>query len=173
MASSLANFPVSEPLLSRSVVADPPGAKLSIGWSYPHNSPTISPGGILSTINDLAKLGLAILNSVLVSPIQTRAYIKPATHTASLSYSVGVPWETTQYIHPSSEKVTDVYTKVGDSGAYGGLLALIPEYDDGFTLLNAYYETPVGPQIRGAWALKILDHILEALVPAPKAQARA
>ncbi|KAK5709243.1 hypothetical protein LTR17_019968 [Elasticomyces elasticus] len=84
--------------------------------------------------------------------------MKTATHTASLSYSVGAPWEITRYIHPSSEKVTDVYTKLGDSGVYGGLLALIPEYDAWFTLLNAYYETPVGPQTRGASALKILDH---------------
>ncbi|KAK3633786.1 hypothetical protein LTR22_019970 [Elasticomyces elasticus] len=173
MTSSFANVPVSEPLLSRCVVADPPGANLSIGWSYPHNNPTIPSGGILSTINDLSKLGLAILNSTLMTPIQTRAWMKPATHTASLSYSVGAPWEITRYIHPSSEKVTDVYTKFGDSGAYGGLLALIPEYDAWFTLLNAHYETPVGPQTRGASALKILDHILEALVPALEAQARA
>ncbi|KAK4889625.1 hypothetical protein LTR27_011609 [Elasticomyces elasticus] len=173
MTSSFANAPVSEPLLSRSVVAEPPGGNLSIGWSYPDNNPTIPSGGLLSTINDFSKLGLAILNSTLMSPIQTRAWMTPATHTASLSYSVGAPWEITRYIHPGSGKVTDVYTKLGDSGAYGGLLALIPEYDAGFSFLNAYYETPIGPQTRGASALRILDHILEALVPALESQARA
>ncbi|KAK5709242.1 hypothetical protein LTR17_019967 [Elasticomyces elasticus] len=39
MTSSFANAPVSEPLLSRSVVAEQPGANLSIGWSYPRNDP--------------------------------------------------------------------------------------------------------------------------------------
>ncbi|KAK4904027.1 hypothetical protein LTR49_026454 [Elasticomyces elasticus] len=124
MTSSFANVPVSEPFLSHSVVADPPGANFSIGWSYSHNNPTISFGGILSTINDLAKLGLAILNSALMSP-----------HICSRLNKTRHPYRQPELL----------------------------QYNAGFTLLNAYYETPVGPQTRGASALKILDRILEAL----------
>jgi CubicO group peptidase (beta-lactamase class C family) len=52
----------------------------------------VSSGGLASTPNDLAKLGVGILNSTLLSSYQTRKWLKPHTHTARLQYSVGAPW---------------------------------------------------------------------------------
>lgn len=68
-----------------------------------------------------------------------------------------------------SGKVTDIYAKLGDSGSYGGMLALIPEYGAGFTMLNAFDDG----SIRTPAALIFLDHIAEAIVPALEAQAAA
>ena len=87
VTSSFANAPKQGPLLNRSVVAGP-----FVGsWSFPRNNPTLPSGGILSTINDLNKLGVGILNAALLSEEKTRAWMKPQTHTASLSYSIGHP----------------------------------------------------------------------------------
>lgn len=48
------------------------------------------------------------------------------------------------------------------------MLALIPEYGAGFTMLNAYDGT-----IRGTAALVFINHIAEAIIPALEAQAAA
>ncbi|KAK5701461.1 hypothetical protein LTR97_004275 [Elasticomyces elasticus] len=173
MTSSFVNAPTEDPLLNRSVIAQPLGGAGGFGWSYAANNPGVPSGGILSTIHDLDKLGLAILNSTLMSPEKTREWMKPASHTASLTYSIGAPWEIVRYIHRSTGKVTDIYTKLGDSGAYGGILVLIPDYNAGFSFLNAYYESPEGPQTRGGSALSIINHIAKAVVPALEAQAVA
>ena len=81
---------------------------------------TIPSGGLFFTTNDLAKFGTAILNSTLLDADQTRKWMKPVSHTARFEYFVGKPWEIYRYTHPSSGLVTDIYTKLGDAGYYGG-----------------------------------------------------
>lgn len=129
----------------------------------------VSSGGIYSTINDLNKLGLAILNSTLISSDKTREWMKPIAHTASLTYSVGAPWEIVRYVHPSTGKVTDLYTKLGDSGAYGGILVLIPDYGAGFSALNTYSNSTM----RGLVFSSVLDYVTNEILPALEAQAAA
>lgn len=51
----------------------------------------IASGGVFSSINDLAKWGLSILNSTLLSQQETRKWLKPISHTGSLQLSVGRP----------------------------------------------------------------------------------
>ena len=167
MTSSLINAPLNGSLFDRSVIAT---TSLAGTWSFPYDNPTVPSGGILSTINDLDKLGIALLNSTLLSPEVTRRWMKPHSHTASMSYSIGAPWEITRYVHKGSGKVTDIYAKLGDSGAYGGMVALIPEYGAGFSLLNAFYENPA-TLLRGEAALVFINHIAEAIIPALEAQA--
>lgn len=89
MTSSLVNAPLNGSLFDRSVVIPPP---LKDRWSFPFDNPTVPSGGILSTINDLDKLGIALMNSTLLSPEITRRWMKPCAHTASMSYSIGAPW---------------------------------------------------------------------------------
>lgn len=140
--------------------------------SYSTDSGFTTPsGGIFSTINDLAKFGVAILNSTLfpAKPELTRKWMKPISHTASLSYSVGAPWEIIRYIHPSTGKVTDLYTKLGDSGSYGGALVLIPDYNAGFSLLEASSDSA----LRSVVGNLILDYLTETILPALEAQAEA
>lgn len=96
--------------------------------------------------------------------------MKPRTHTASLTESIGSPWEIVRYLNPSTGRVTDIYTKLGDSGAYGGMVALIPDFDAGWTMLNAFYDNP--PTLyRGNVALTVVNHIAETIIPALEAQA--
>ncbi|BDD59023.1 hypothetical protein MAP00_004257 [Monascus purpureus] len=164
MTSSYSNHPTGEAEVARSVISGDPDA----GFALDGGSTTPS-GGLLSTINDLTKLGIGILNSTLYPSDFTRKWMKPITHTASLSYSVGTPWEIIRYAHPSTGKVTDIYTKLGDSGNYGGALVLIPDYDAGFCFLNANSDMA----FRSTAALVVLDHITDTIVPALEAQATA
>ena len=125
-------------------------------------------GGILSTIHDMQKLGIGILNYTLLSDDATRKWMKPVSHTASLSDSVGAPWEIHRYIHPNSTKVTDLYTKLGSSGPWGGVLVLIPQYDAGFTVLTSY--TGIS---RAITANILMDYVVNYILPALDAQAAA
>lgn len=132
MTSSNDKHAAHKETLSRSVVAGPPKENFALDTGFATPS-----GGLLSTISDLQKLGVGILNHTLLSAEATRKWMKPTSHTASLSYSIGAPWEIHRYVNPKTGKVTDMYTKLDDSGYYGGVVVLMPEYDAGFTMLNA------------------------------------
>ncbi|KAB8262339.1 beta-lactamase/transpeptidase-like protein [Aspergillus pseudonomiae] len=156
MTSSLSDPPAeNDPNRARSVIAGP------IEGFAIDASVTKGSGGLLSTTNDLAKLGVAILNSTLLPADQTRKWIKPVSHSADLRYSVGKPWEIYRYVHPDSGIVTDIYTKMGDSGNYGGLLAVLPDFDAGFSVLDASSLTT-----RSASAAYLMDLVINAVVPA-------
>ncbi|PVH79027.1 beta-lactamase/transpeptidase-like protein [Cadophora sp. DSE1049] len=94
-------------------------------------------GGVWSTTADLSTIGRSILTSSLLPPSLTRRWMKPVTHTASLYTSIGAPWEIQRAILPTSNRVVDLYTKNGKLGAYGGYMILVPDYDVGFTILQA------------------------------------
>lgn len=161
MDSSFSEPPSSEPDIARSVVVGEPSI-----WFLPGNILSAS-GGLFSTLNDLNKLGVGILNSTLLPANETRKWMKPTTHTASYSYSFGAPWEIIRYQHPTTGKITDIYSKSGDSGTQGGMLAMIPEYGAGFSFLNG----AANATLRGAAAFQVLDLIAETLLPALDAQA--
>ncbi|EEH11641.1 conserved hypothetical protein [Histoplasma capsulatum G186AR] len=90
--------------------------------------------GFYSSASDLARVGQSILQSRLISETDTRRWLKPNSHTSSLLSSVGSPWE---IYRSSSPRLVDFYTKFGDLGSYGSAIALIPDYDVGFTVLAA------------------------------------
>jgi len=155
--------PASQDEINRSVVVGDAAA-----WFSPGGVSTPS-GGLLSTTNDLSKFGINILNSTLLPQAATHKWMKPTTFTASLNYAVGAPWEIYRYIHPSTGKVTDLYTKLGDSGPFGGILVLIPEYNAGFSMLNG----AANDTVRSAGSLMILDAVTEVLLPTLEAEAAA
>ena len=164
MTSSNSSAPTSEAELARSVIAG------SFDLDFDLKGGIITPsGGLFSTINDLAKFGVAILNSTLFPADLTRKWMKPITHTASLSYSVGAPWEIARYVHPSTGKVTDLYTKLGDSGSYGGCLVLIPDYNAGFSILGGSSNIPIRSNVINL----VLDYVTEIILPALEAEAAA
>ncbi|KAJ5795280.1 hypothetical protein N7457_001879 [Penicillium paradoxum] len=123
-------------------------------------------GGLYSTCNDLTKFGLALLNSTLLPSVKTREWMKPVTHTSSLHYSVGAPWEIHRYVHTGSGVVTDLYTKLGDSGFYGAIVVVIPEFHAGFTVLSASSQNS-----RSALTLLAIDLITDSILPALMEQA--
>jgi CubicO group peptidase (beta-lactamase class C family) len=155
--------PANQGEIDRSVVVGDPTL-----WFSPGGLTTPS-GGLLSTINDLSKFGINLLNSTLLPQTATHKWMKPTTFTPSLNYAVGAPWEIYRYIHPSTGKVTDLYTKLGDSGPYGGILVLIPEYNAGFSLLNG----AANDTLRSSASLLVLDSVAAVVLPALEAQAAA
>ncbi|KAL1851545.1 hypothetical protein Plec18170_006364 [Paecilomyces lecythidis] len=153
--------PPSDPaVLERTVVAGNADVALV-------NVPITTPsGGIFSTVNDLSVIGTSILNSTLLSTDKTNRWMKPVSFTGDLRYAVGRPWEIYRYVHHDSEVVTDIYTKLGDSGVYGGLLVLLPDFDFGFTILGA---NDIGIQTQAIQL--VADLVIDSLAPALLGQA--
>ncbi|OJJ00727.1 hypothetical protein ASPVEDRAFT_40260 [Aspergillus versicolor CBS 583.65] len=147
--------------LHRSVVAGPFEAGFGL-----ENGISKSSGGIFSTLNDLAKFGTGILNSTLLSPTETRRWMKPVSHTSSLHISIGAPWEIYRYEHPGTGLVTDIYTKLGDSGSYGGLTAILPDFDAGFSVITASTA-----DTRSENTFFLIQQIVDAILPALTKQA--
>ncbi|EFR04388.1 beta-lactamase [Nannizzia gypsea CBS 118893] len=103
---------------------------------YTNDLMALSPGGgFYSTTNDMRAIGKAILNSTLLSPAQTRRWMKPLTFTANDAVLVGAPWEILKA--PLPERATWMYTKGGDIGVYSTQIILLPDYGIGFNILAA------------------------------------
>ena len=113
-------------------------------------------GGYLSTINDLRKVGQAILNSTNLPASDTRRWMKPATFTSDAGMAVGAPWE---IFKAPINRTSWMYTKSGDLGYYSNNLILLPEYDIGISVLTAGAEA-------GATSRTLSDIITTAFVPA-------
>ncbi|KAJ5628288.1 hypothetical protein N7490_010516 [Penicillium lividum] len=162
LTSSFSSPPTSRADLARAVVAGAPEIS-GFFTDIPVSTPS---GGLFTSSNDFAKFGISILNSTLLPYNTTRKWMKPHSHSASLTYSLGAPWEIIRYLNPSTGKVTDLYTKLGDSGFYGSIIVLIPDYDAGFSILAA----STGAE-RSAVTNAILDSIADTVLPALEAQA--
>lgn len=156
---------IIEPLgLSKTTFADPPleEAILPAGmnWFGGDFSTYKMTAGLYSTANDMTKFARAILNNDILTPAETRAWLKPSVFTSSLSGDVGAPWEifrpTHLTLHP---RPVDHYTKSGDVMGYAAHLLLIPEFGLGVTVHvagpNAFEPT-----------FSLIDVVQEALIPA-------
>ena len=74
----------------------------------------------------------------MLSPVETRRWLKPHANTATLERPVGAPWEIQRVVRNNSDKeVIDLYTKSGGIGLYSSLVVLIPDYEVAFTILAA------------------------------------
>ena len=131
------------------------------------DEPSIASGGISSTINDLAKFGISILNSTLLCPEETRKWLKPISHTGSLYESVGRPWEILRITQPVTGRVNDLYTKVGGATGYSSFLILSPDHGAGFSILVA------GNASTDLANTVIADALSSTVIPALEAQAAA
>ncbi|GMG08812.1 unnamed protein product [Aspergillus oryzae] len=105
---------------------------------------------------------LDILAPLNLSSTLARHWLKPLSHTTSFKTSVGAPWEIFRYELPNRPNhVIDVYSKSGNLGAYADIIALIPEYDIGFSITAA--DLPTNP-LTNVWGLA--DLIIDRLSPA-------
>lgn len=173
---SLYQTHILNPLSMTSTFSDPPPpaehARSAIvgsdataaGFAQP-NGVFVSSGGVFSTTRDLARFGQGILNSTLLAPERTRRWLKPVSHTARLRYAVGAPWEIIRHVG-SGDKVTDLYTKSGDSGMYSAWLVLAPELGVGFSVLMA---GSAGGRFQAV--AEVADAVTQAMVPALRRQA--
>jgi hypothetical protein len=105
---------------------------------------TTSTAGYYSSLTDLTALGRSILNSTLLPPLTTRKWLKPITHTSSLRFSLGSPWEILRQSVPvttrpetKTTRAVDFYTKQGGGDGYTSLLGLSPDHDMGISILTA------------------------------------
>ncbi|KAK3312605.1 beta-lactamase/transpeptidase-like protein [Apodospora peruviana] len=169
---------ILNPLGMSSTFSDPPPTDLyprsviipSDAKTYPApNGIFVSSGGIFSTTTDLARFGTGILNSSLLTPDQTRRWLKPVSFTSRLQYAVGAPWEILRYVHRPSGKVTDMYAKSGDAGVYSSWLVLVPEYGTGFSILSA--GSPPDTESRAGVVAALADAVSTAILPAIQSQA--
>ncbi|KAK4446286.1 beta-lactamase/transpeptidase-like protein [Podospora aff. communis PSN243] len=164
MESTFSDPPPSK-LLPRSVITTPDPSVA--GFTLP-NGIFVSSGGIFSTLSDMSLFGISILNSTLLSPEATGRWLKPASHTAKLEYDVGAPWEIIRRVDTNTGKVVNMYTKLGDSGAFSAWFVLLPEYGVGFNVLAG--GTDGG---RFGVVAALADGIAERVVPALGGQAEA
>ncbi|GAB1317827.1 Beta-lactamase 2 [Madurella fahalii] len=126
----------------------------------------VSEGGFYSTINDLHRLGDAILGHKLLNPVQTRKWLKPVTGTSSSGLLMGQPWEIFRASNLTTDgRVIDIYTKTGDLITYHSVLALIPDYDLVMTVLVS---APMGArgEASGQTIFVALAQLLKGLLPA-------
>ena len=162
MTSSFENVPPTKALIDRCVI---PGGNYT-AWAIEPSFYAPS-GGLRTTLSDLQKFGLGILNSTLLPADTTRKWLKPVSQSSSLTFAIGAPWEIYRFLHPSG-KVTDLYTKIGDDDKFGAAQVIIPEYDVGFSLLNGASDTN-----RSNDARVILDYVASSILPALEAQSLA
>ncbi|KAF5573787.1 beta-lactamase 2 [Fusarium pseudoanthophilum] len=123
--------------------------------------------GIYSSIADLRRIGQSILSYEKLSPSQTRRWMKPVSFTADPQVAVGAPWEIARV--PSTNRTSWMYTKGGKLGMYSSLMALLPDWGVGLTILAAGTDAPgVVGMIPGV----IVSKLVPALEQAAKRQAR-
>ncbi|KAF5698577.1 beta-lactamase-like 1 [Fusarium globosum] len=125
-------------------------------------------GGMFSTAADLTRLGQSILSSSILSPSETRSWMKPISHTADIHMSVGMPWEIRRTYVPlgrSGTRIVDLYTKNGAIGLYTAIIVLSPDHGIGFVALMA--------GANRAYLLSYIpDLLMQTLLPAAENAAR-
>jgi hypothetical protein len=119
---------------------------------------------MFSTANDLIAFASAILENRLLSPAETRQWMKPESFTSSMGYSIGHVWEITRSENITSDgRVVTVYTKSGDLGGYHALVISVPDYDVVMAVLTGGKEvsTMFQRDIIGSKAVSILIPAVE------------
>ncbi|KAL1837870.1 hypothetical protein VTJ49DRAFT_3296 [Mycothermus thermophilus] len=122
---------------------------------------------------DLTTLGNSILTSSLLPPSTTRRWLRPVTHSSTLTFSLGSPWEIMRVAVPvdstnTTTRIVDVYTKQGGGGSgegYTSLLLLSPDHELGVSILTG------GPGSTAAM-LAMRKLVVDVWLPAAEAAAR-
>jgi CubicO group peptidase (beta-lactamase class C family) len=140
-------------------------------WNTTMDGAGIGMGAMFSSVNDLASISRAMLSSSLLPTNTTRAWMKPTSHTSSLTGAVGRPWEIFRATLGPAEnnRVVDLYTKGGNGFGYGSNLVLIPDFDVGFSVLLSGELGGVPVTISAI----IVDQLLPALEEAARMEADA
>ncbi|KAI1811978.1 beta-lactamase/transpeptidase-like protein [Poronia punctata] len=115
-----------------------PGGRYLTSWAFDmgRESPT---GNIYSSSSDLSTLGRAILKSSLMPWPVTRRWLRPVTFSSDPVSSVGSPWGVRRIEMPgdSMYQFATTFNKLGSIGKYSALLAIIPDFNIGFSVMAA------------------------------------
>lgn len=119
-----------------------------------------------STPRNITAFVRSILNNTLLTPVQTRRWMKPDTFAGGLSTAVGMPWEIFRLTGVTTDgHPVDVYSKSGDIPGYSAEVMLFPDYGIGATILvsgaDAYTPT-----------VDLMDVVAAAVIPAADKLAR-
>lgn len=134
----------------------------SISWWFADLLDLTPAGGYFSTINDMRKIGKAMLGSTQLDPAVTRRWMKPHSFLSNRDAAAGAPWEI--YRAPGDPSIM-MMTKAGDLGMYSSYVVLISELKIGFTVISAGESATDNTRILG-------DILLDTFVPAVLATAR-
>ncbi|KAH7028073.1 beta-lactamase [Microdochium trichocladiopsis] len=125
-------------------------------------------GGLYSSTNDIQALGHAILSSSLLTPVQTRAWMKPHTSTSSSGLLMGGPWEILRSTTVTKDqRLVEFYCKAGNLKSYNNMLCLVPDYDLVLTILSG------GKESGAVMVDSLLNAVVTAVVPAAEAVGKA
>lgn len=106
-------------------------------------------------------------------PLATRKWLKPISHTSSLLFSIGRPWEILRQDIPVSTspgttttRTVDLYTKQGGGDTYTSLIGLSPDHGMGISITTA------GPSSFSAGMEIIRQLFIDLWLPAAEQAAR-
>ncbi|KAI0443920.1 putative penicillin-binding protein [Xylaria telfairii] len=134
----------------------PVGNLSGFHYNYGDEIPT---AGMYSSSDNLARFGRSILLSKQLSTLDTRTWMKPKSHTSSLFFSVGSPWEIWRTrSQVTSGRVVDLYAKSGSVGQYHSQLVLMPDYGVTLSILIAGSSS-------GTVANIAAEMLLQSLIP--------
>ncbi|KAI0548155.1 beta-lactamase/transpeptidase-like protein [Xylaria curta] len=116
-----------------------PGGRYLTTWAFNmgNESPT---GNVYSSASDLSAVGRAILKSTLLPWPVTRRWLRPVTFSSDPVSSVGSPWGVRRLpltSQNSTYQFATTFNKLGSIGKYSTLLAVIPDFDIGFSIAAA------------------------------------
>ncbi|KAJ5291941.1 hypothetical protein N7478_001192 [Penicillium angulare] len=140
-----------------------PVSKEASGWSS-RNVGDKSSKSMFSSARDLAIAGKAILSSDLLSPAETRRWLKPFAQTSNPKNSVGAPWTIYSGGSYPDTSMVPVYTLLSnegeDEGLYSSYLGLVPDYGIGYAILSADTESPADLNAHADYMQAILDGVV-------------
>ncbi|KAJ6444019.1 beta-lactamase [Purpureocillium lavendulum] len=115
-------------------------------------------GNFNYTPRNLTAYTRAILNSTLLTPAQTRMWLKPSSFAGSFAMYIGAPWEIFRLpgLTPDGRPI-DVYTKSGSMPGLASYIFIIPDYNIGGTIAVAGTDA-------NSPAFDLLDAVTEAVV---------
>ncbi|KAK8048906.1 hypothetical protein PG994_010636 [Apiospora phragmitis] len=141
-------------------------------WDYDFGPWFSSAGGFYTSTNDFLTLGTAILFNKLLTPSQTRKWMKPQIATSSAGLLLGEPWEIFRADNVTADgRLVEIYTKTGDIWGYDATFCLVPDYGMVASILTAGFEAGSAAVFR--LCSDAVRHLLPALEKAGKAEARA
>ncbi|KAI0134917.1 beta-lactamase/transpeptidase-like protein [Daldinia grandis] len=142
-----------------------PGDHDKTGWAFDIGE-SVATGNMYASARDVSALGRAILSHKLLSPVSTRRWLKPFAFSSDPLAMVGMPWGARRIKLEDTYRYTTAFNKAGNIGDYSALLAILPDFDIGITILLA-------GELPGNAGFSLADTIGERILPAIEEAARA
>ncbi|KAI6087749.1 beta-lactamase/transpeptidase-like protein [Hypoxylon rubiginosum] len=141
-----------------------PGDRYETAWAFDIGE-SVATGNMYASAADISDLGRAILSYKLLTPVTTRKWLKPFAFSSDPRAMVGMPWGARRINLEDTYRWTTAFNKAGNIGDYSALLAILPDFDIGITVLSA-------GNLPGNLNFGLTDVIGEQILPAIENAAR-